>query len=192
MILGIKELHKLVKEIKLVENLCDREKMSPEGAGFDLRLGEIYELEGEGFLGIEERDTPKAKLIAKANSPLLPKEGQGVVVDEQKNSFVFKPGKYYLIKTMEKVNLPVTLSGVIFPRTTLFRSGLALFNGVVQPGYSGELTFGICNLGKSDIKISFGARVVHITFHEVFGEGNQYRGQWQGGRVATDKKETQV
>ncbi len=182
MILGIKKLHELVDKIKLVENLCDREKNSPEGAGFDLRLAEIYEIEGNGFLGIEERDTPNINLVAKNDDSK----------SEQENSFIFKPGKYYLIKTMEKVNLPVTLSGIIFPRTTLFRSGLALFNGIVQPGYSGELTFGICNMGKSNIKISFGARVVHITFHEVLGEGNQYKGQWQGGRVATKGREIQI
>ena len=182
MLLGIKKLHELVKKNKLVENLCDRELNSPEGAGFDLRLGEIYELEGAGFLGVEKRDTPNIKLIAQNDSSK----------DEAKNFFIFEPGKYYLIKTMEKVNLPTTLSGIIFPRTTLFRSGLALFNGIVQPGYSGELTFGICNLSNSSIKVSFGARVVHITFHEVLGEGNQYRGQWQGGRVATEEKETQI
>jgi deoxycytidine triphosphate deaminase len=182
MILGIKELHRLVNEQKLVENLCEREMNNPEGAGFDLRLGEIYELQGDGFLGVEERQTPEIKLVAKDE------EGK----TEQENSFVFEPGKYYLIKTIEKVNLPVTMSGIIFPRTTMFRSGLGLFNGVVQPGYQGELTFGICNLGKSNIKISFGARIVHITFHEVLGEGNQYRGQWQGGRVATEGKEVQI
>jgi len=198
MILGIKKLHQLVKEINLVENLCEREMNNPEGAGFDLRLGEVYELEGPsagssrpeletkagqaGFLGVEERDTPKIKLIAK-HEPSKP---------EAENFFIFLPGKYYLIKTMEKVNLPVTLSGIIFPRTTMFRSGLGLFNGIVQPGYSGELTFGVSNLGSSHIKISFGARVAHLTFHEVLGEGNQYRGQWQGGRVATEGKETQI
>jgi deoxycytidine triphosphate deaminase len=187
MILGIKKLHELVKEIKLVENLCEREMNNPEGAGFDLRLGEVYELEGDGFLGVEERQTPNIKLVAKANTLSLPEgELEGV------GDFIFEPGKYYLIKTIEKVNLPINLSGIIFPRTTMFRSGLGLFNGVVQPGYSGELTFGICNLGKSNIKVSFGARVVHITFHEVLGEGNQYRGQWQGGRVATDGSEKQV
>ena len=37
-----------------------------------------------------------------------------------------------------------------------------------------------------------GARVVHIMFFEVKGEGNLYRGQWQGGRVTTDQKETQI
>jgi len=182
MILGIKKLHELVDEINLVENLCDREMNSPEGAGFDLRLGEVYSLVGDGFLGIEERDTPKSELIAKNNPNKK----------EEDNFFIFEPGKYYLIKTMEKVNLPTTLSGIIVPRTTLFRSGLGLFNGIVQPGYSGELTFGLANLGQSNIKISFGARLVHITFHEVLGEGNQYRGQWQGGRVSTDGAEKQI
>lgn len=182
MILGIKELYRLVSKQKLVENLCDREMNNPEGAGFDLRLGEVYALKGDGFLGVEERQTPEIKLVAKYE----------LEKPEAENFFIFEPGKYYLVKTMEKVNLPVTLSGVIFPRTTMFRSGLGLFNGVVQPGYSGELTFGVCNLGKSNIKIFFGARIVHITFQEVLGEGNQYRGQWQGGRVATEGKETQV
>jgi len=185
MIIGIKKLHGLVKKDKLVENLCDRELNSPEGAGFDLRLAEVFELDNKGndyFLGALERNTPDVVSVA-INDETKP---------EEKNSFVFEPGKYYLIKTMERVNLPTTLSGIIFPRTTLFRSGLALFNGVVQPGYCGELSFGICNLGKASIRVAFGARVVHITFHEVQGEGNQYRGQWQGGRVATDGKETQI
>jgi deoxycytidine triphosphate deaminase len=182
MILGIKKLHELVQSNKLVEGLCEREKNNPEGAGFDLRLGEIYSLEGEGFLGIEERETPKINLVAKFDE----------MKDEKDQFFIFEPGKYYLIKSVETVNLPTTISGLLFPRTTLFRSGLGLFNGVVQPGYQGGLTFGICNLGKSNIKVSLGARVVHITFHEVYGIGNQYRGQWQGGRVGTDGKEVQV
>jgi len=192
MILGIKELHRLVKEINLVEGLCARETNNPEGAGFDLRLGEIYELEGDGFLGVEERKTPEAKLIARANPNCASGEEIKGVADDTEDAFVFEPGKYYLIKTMEKVNLPTNISGIIFPRTTMFRSGLGLFNGIVQPGYKGELTFGVYNLGKSNIKVSFGARVVHITFHEVLGEGNQYRGQWQGGRVATGEKEVQI
>ncbi len=177
MLLGIKKLHELVEKEKLVENLCEREMNSPEGAGFDLRLDEVFSLEGAGFLGVEERNTPEVKSMASSKN---------------EKDFFFKPGEYHLVKTMEKVNLPTTLSGIIVPRTTVFRSGLALFNGIVQPGYSGELTFGICNLGKSNIKIELGARIVHITFHEVLGEGNQYRGQWQGGRVSTEGVEKQI
>jgi hypothetical protein len=49
MVLGIKKLLKLVKEKKLVENLSERELKNPEGAGFDLRVGEI-------FLKLKEKD----------------------------------------------------------------------------------------------------------------------------------------
>lgn len=179
MILGIKDLQRLVKEQKLVEGLSEREINNPEGAGFDLRLGEVYEIKGEGFLGIEERKTPEIRVAAKFDPA-------------KEMYFTFKAGEYYLVKTVEKVNFPDDISGIIFSRTTLFRSGLALFNGIVQPGYCGELTFGICNLGKESIKVALGARVVHITFHGIAGTGNSYRGQWQGGRVGTQEKEKQI
>jgi len=179
MILGIKELLKLVKERNLVENLSERELKNPEGAGFDLRIGELYEVKGKGFLGIEERKTPKIKLLAKYNP-------------KRKQSFIFKPGKYYLMKTMEKVNTPENILILFRPRSTLYRSGMMIFTGNVSPGYKGELNFGIINLGQCEIKIELGARVVHAMFFEVKGKTNLYRGQWQGGRVSTKRKEKQI
>jgi len=179
MILGINKLLKLVKEKKLVENLSERELQNPEGAGFDLRLGEIYEISGKGFLGLEERKTPKTKLLAKYNS-------------KRKQSFLFEPGKYYLMKTIERVNTPNNILILFRPRTTLFRSGLMLFTSNASPGYQGELTFGILNPGPCQTKIELGARVAHAMFYKIEGKTNLYRGQWQGGRVSTKKKEKQV
>lgn len=179
MILGVKKLLQLVKEKKLVESLSERELKNPEGAGFDLRIGEIYNLSGSGFLGVEERKTPSVKLVVKFDS-------------QKKTSFVFKPGQYYLMKTIEKVNMPENILILFRPRTTIFRSGLMIFTGNVSPGYQGELVFGIVNLGPIEIRIELGARVVHAMFFEVKGKTNSYRGQWQGGRVATKKKEKQV
>ncbi len=180
MILGLEELKKLVEEQNLVEKLCERERNNPEGAGFDLRMGEVHALEGEGYLGVEERKTPESKLLAQYKG------------DEPEELFTFEPGRYHLIKTIEKINLPLELSAAIFSRGTLFRSGLGLFNGIVHGGYQGELTFGICNFGLQPVKIALGARVAHIVFHQVAGQANHYRGQWQGGRVSTKKKEKQV
>jgi deoxycytidine triphosphate deaminase len=179
MILGVKELLKLVKEKKLVENLSKRELKNPEGAGFDFRIGEIYEISGKGFLGIEERKTPKTKLLVKYNP-------------KRKESFIFKPGKYYLMKTVEKVNTPENVLILFRPRSTLYRSGMMIFTGNVSPGYKGELVFGILNLGPCEVRIELGARVVHAMFFQVKGKTNLYRGQWQGGRVTTKKKEKQV
>ncbi len=41
MILRVKELLKLVKEKKLVENLSERELKNPKGLGFDFRIGQL-------------------------------------------------------------------------------------------------------------------------------------------------------
>jgi len=179
MILGISELLKLVKEKGLVENLSERELNSPEGAGFDLRIGELYEAEGKGFLGVKERETPKIKLIEKFN-PTEPKK------------VILKPKTYYLMKTIESLNMPDNLLAIFTPRSTLFRSGIYIFGGQTSPGYKGGLTMGIYNFRDEEFELEMGARVLHIMFAEVKGGSSPYKGQWQGGRVTTKKRETQI
>jgi len=179
MILGVKELLKLVKENKLVENLSERELKNPEGAGFDLRIGELYGIKGRGFLGVEERETPEMELVAKYEN------GKTVKIELQ-------PRTYYAMKTIEQVNMPEDLLAIMTPRSTLFRSGVYIFGGQTPPGYKGGLTMGIYNFREEKFKLEMGARVVHIMFFQVEGESNLYRGQWQGGRVTTNKKEKQV
>lgn len=168
-----------MKEKQLVEGLSERELENPEGAGFDLRVGEIYEAEGQGFLGVAERETPKMKLIAKYE--------EGTTL-----SVVIKPHTYYVMRIVEKVNLPEDLFALPASRSTLYRSGVYVFCGPVHPGYRGELSMGLYNFRNEDFKLEMGARVVNITFFQVQGKGNMYRGQWQGGRVTTNEKETQV
>lgn len=179
MVLGPKKLLELVKEIKLVENLSERELTNPEGAGFDLRLGEVYKIKGDAFLGETERKTADIELIKSY------KEGE-------KRTVVIAPGDFLLTKTIENVNMPANLTASITPRSTTYRSGLFLRTGNVPPGYCGGLTFGLKNEGSIPVTIELGARFVHIQFSEVLGEGNMYRGQWQGGRVTATKKEVQV
>ena len=177
--IGTKELLRLVKEEKLVEDLSRRELKNPEGAGFDLRAGEIFRIkEGYAFLGETERSTPEVELIAKYG---------------KNKDFVLKSGEFVLVKTMEKVNLPKNIAAIFRPRSTLQRCGVALFTATANPGYKGELTFGMCNLGKNDFKFELGARFVHILFFNTSDNFFGYKGQWQGGRVSTDgEKETQV
>ena len=179
MILGPKKLLELVKSINLVEGLSERELTNPEGAGFDLRLGEVYAISGDAFLGETHRKTADINLVAEY------KEGKT-------SSIVIKPGDFYLVATIEKVNMPLNLTANFKPRTTTFRSGLFLRTGNVAPGYQGKLTFGLKNEGPITVTIEMGARFVHAQFEEVLGEGSQYRGQWQGGRVSATKKEKQV
>ena len=172
--IGTKELLKLVKEKKLVENLCSRELENPEGCGFDLRVGEIFTIsEGEAFLGENERYTPETESIAKYG---------------KEKDFVLKPGDFVLIKTIEKLNLPKDMAVIFRPRSTLQRCGVGLFTAAASPGYSGELTFGMANLGKNDFKLELGARIAHAVFFNTGENHSVYRGQWQNGRVSTEGK----
>lgn len=179
MIIAPSELLKLVKKNKLVENLSERELTIPEGTGFDLRLGEVFKISGKAFLGETHRQTPDIESIKVWN-------------EKKPSSIKIKPGDFFLVKTIEKINLPLNLSAVIIPRTTTFRSGLFIRTGPIQPGYSGELTFGLKNEGPVTVEIEMGARFVHLIFHEIKGAGEAYRGQWQGGRVSATKREKQV
>ena len=96
------------------------------------------------------------------------------------------------MKTIEKLNLPENLLAFFTPRSTLFRSGVYIFGGQTAPGYKGGLTTGIYNFRDEKFGLEMGSRVMHIMFFEVKGKSNLYRGQWQGGRVTTKKKEKQV
>jgi len=179
MILGPKKLLELVRTKKLVEGLAERELTNPEGAGFDLRLGEIYKISGSAFLGETHRKTPNVKLVRK-------------FMKGKKSTIKIKPGDFFLATTIESVNTPKNLTINFKPRTTTFRSGLFLRTGNVAPGYCGPLTFAMKNEGPLTVEIEMGARIVHAQFEQVAGGGSLYRGQWQGGRVTTKRREKQV
>lgn len=190
MALSAVKILELNQKYNLIEGLSDRELNNPEGVGIDIRVGEVYEIEGDGFLGVTERKMPNIKMIAS--------------ISKGDKQIVMNPGDYLLVKTIEKFNIPGEkvevekgvhkyLTPIIEPRSTLQRCGIGLFKTKTDPGYSGELTFGIANLGKQKFTFELGSRMFNVLIQEVTGEiSRAYSGQHQGGRVTSDgKKETQ-
>ncbi|MBU0471021.1 MAG: hypothetical protein KKF65_00225 [Nanoarchaeota archaeon] len=93
---------------------------------------------------------------------------------------------------VEEGEKPVYLMPTIYPRSTLQRCGVLLISTTTNPGYKGELTFGMVNLNKHSFKLELGARIAKLVFVEVVGElARTYEGQWNRGRVATEKVERQ-
>jgi deoxycytidine triphosphate deaminase len=172
MILGIDRIFDLIGSRRLVRNLSERDAQSPEGAGIDLSVGQVHKLAGAGYLGVEVRETPQITPLA------------GDVLDLQFND-------YCLFTTIEEVDLPENLVGLIHARSTLFRSGVVMSAGIVSPGYRGQLTFGAFVANPSGFRLELGSRVAHITFHSVDGASRLYKGQWQHGRITTDGTEQQ-
>lgn len=179
-IIGTKELLGLVKTNNLVENLCERELSQPEGTGFDLRAGAVYRLgKGDTFLGVDERKGPDVgEPLAKYGS------------DKQ---VVLRPRVFYLVETMERLNLPDNICALFQPRSTLQRAGITFHSATGNPGYKGKLTFGLFNAGGEEFILELGARFSHAIFYRTGENVRKYEGQWQGGRVSLgDKAETQI
>ena len=180
--IGLDRIFKLIteKQPPLIENLSDRELNNPEGAGIDLRAGIVSKLlESKSFLGINQRSTLKSEKILQFEEGKL-------------CSYILKPKEYILVTTIESLNMTSDLVGIIRPRGTLFRSGIVLSTGQVNPEYSGELTFGMYNASNFDFEFELGARIAHILYSEVYGTTNPYRGQWQNGRISAPVLEEQV
>lgn len=186
----------LNERYKLIENLSERELKNPEGAGIDLRVGEVYEIAGDSFLAADNssraRYSPKIKPIGD-----ISKDGNKLITLE--------PRQYFLVTTMETIYSPAEkikfdkdfpeayLKPIIYPRSSLQRGGVSLHFTKTDPGYRGKLTFGIKNLGEHDFRFELGSRMFNIEFEPVIGEiSRAYSGQHQGGRVTSDgKKEVQ-
>lgn len=161
MILGRDEILKLVKEKRLIEGF---DETCLEGTGYDLRVAKFYNASGDSFLGKDKRVMPNAEEIP---SDILR----------------MAPGDYVLMETVEKVNMPENLVARVLNRSSLFRCGATTFNALVDPGYTGTLTFGLKNVSNNNFSIQHGARVAQIVFEEVNGGTKLYNGKYQGGKV---------
>lgn len=171
------QLLTLINQGLLVTGLSDREINSPEGVGFDLTLGDLSVLSGgAGSLRVETRKTPSHTAITPDNT----------------NCYSLEPSKIYIATTLEKFDLPDDLAAIFFPRSTLFRSGVAFQASILPPGYKGSMNFQLVNNFDKSFEIEQGARFAHVVFIKVEGDVNKYIGQWQGGRVTQSGFERQI
>lgn len=90
-----------------------------------------------------------------------------------------KPGQYFEIlpeesiiaSTLEKITLNSgRLTGVLFPRSSAARRGLAIESGIVDPYFSGNLIISIRNNNDHVVRIYPGERVCQIQIHEISDE----------------------
>lgn len=163
MILGHSELLKLIEGKKLIENF---ELKNVESAGVDIRAGNMYRLKSRAKLGVSERVLPHIEKI-----------------EPEDNAYTIKPNEYFLIESVERVNMPSDIAARMLPRSTLQRSGVYLFHAFIDPGYRGTLTFGIKNLSKFNFEFERGAKVAQLIFEKVKGKTKLYDGRYQHGKI---------
>jgi dCTP deaminase len=93
-----------------------------------------------------------------------------------------------LLPTLEWVELPKDLAGTLRCRSSFGRRGVLLGGGFVDPGFRGQLTLCLSNMGSEDILVNKNDRVAQMVLHEVRNPGTCYSGRYQDSLGAVEAK----
>lgn len=147
----------------LIEPVDDDRLTFIEGSAYDLTLAAVERLTCDAIAHIgDRRVVPAAVTVA-------PIDGW----------WTLRPGNIYLFQSMETLNLPIDLVATIRPRTTLFRCGIAITCGDVNPNYQGRITVSAEVRNSAPVRIQCGARFVYARFAEFdTARTDPYEGIW--------------
>ena len=84
---------------------------------------------------------------------------------------IISSGDYKLIKTGLKIAIPEGYGGFVYPRSGLaLDHGITVLNadGVIDPGYRGEVGVLLINHGKHQFEIKKGDRIAQLIIHRTF------------------------
>jgi len=95
-----------------------------------------------------------------------------------------------LLPTLEWVELPMDLAGTLRCRSSFGRRGVLLGGGFVDPGFRGQLTLCLSNMGREDVTIRKSERVAQMVLHEVRNPGILYNGRYQDSLGAVEAKQS--
>jgi dCTP deaminase len=98
------------------------------------------------------------------------------------------PGGHQLAHTLETVEVGSMVCGQLFLRSSFAREGLLGSFALVDPGFRGQLTLSLSNMGSSPIEVDEGERLAQIIFTKLDREPQKtYSGRYQNssGAVAS-------
>jgi dCTP deaminase len=93
-----------------------------------------------------------------------------------------------LLPTLEWVELPRDLAGTIRCRSSYGRRGILLGAGFVDPGFRGQLTLCLSNMGNEDVVVGKSDRIAQMILHEVRNPLESYNGRYQDSYGAVGAK----
>lgn len=108
--------------------------------------------------------------------------------DEGKKNYVIPSFEFVLASTCETITLGRNIAGTVHGKSTWARRGLQVHAaGLVDPGFTGELTLELFNMSRRDLLLSEGEAIAQISFcllsstpDRAYGEeglNSHYQGQ---------------
>ncbi len=173
----------------VVEPLADPE-LQIQPASIDLRLG-------REFLEFQRTNIP----CIHPNSEQEVDEYVEETYVEEGEEFILHPGDFVLGTTKERVEVPADLLGTVQGRSSLGRLAVVIHAtaGIVDPGYRGQITLELSNLGTAPVALQPDMRISQVIFTELktpaskpYGSerGSKYQDQAgpQASRIQSDEE----
>jgi dCTP deaminase len=133
-----------------------------------------------------DQDSSSGKLVIR---PFHKESQQPASYDLRVASDMVLPrGTCTLVPTLEWVELPTDLAGTLRCRSSFGRRGVLLGAGFVDPGFRGQLTLCLTNMGTDDITVQKNDRVVQMILHEVREGSHSYSGRYQDSHGVVEAK----
>lgn len=194
-ILSDKELEEIIRDKKAIYNEEGPEidfELQLGPSSFDLRLG--YEF---GILNTRKLEKIDTRNMESYNS-YIEKE-----VHDSSEGVVIHPGEFILGGTLETINVPEDLVARVEGRSSYGRLGIIVHAtaGYIDPGFEGDITLEMQNLGNAPVKLYSEDRICQVVFETMTGaarrpygekKDTKYMGQTgaTGSRLEQEKRTT--
>jgi dCTP deaminase len=188
MILSDADILRRLEEGDLVVDPLDDVDMQVQPASVDLRLG-------REFLEFQRTNIP----CIHPNSQQEVSDYVSETVVEDGEEFILHPGDFVLGTTLERVEIPPDLIAHVQGRSSMGRLAIVIHAtaGIIDPGYRGQITLELSNLGAAPVALTPGMRISQIILTELtspaerpYGSerGSKYQDQAgpQASRIETD------
>lgn len=94
------------------------------------------------------------------------------------NSGPVQYSRFTIAHAIEEFQVPEDLVGVVHDKSTWARTGLSVFNTVIEPGWRGFLTLELVYHGNDFLHIPAGAGIAQILFSQIVNPA-AYNGKYQ-------------
>jgi dCTP deaminase len=173
MILSDADLLDRLEAGDLVVEPLDDPEMQIQPASIDLRLGpEFLEFRRTNIACIHpNREEEVSEYI------------EETYVDEGEE-FILHPGDFVLGTTKERVEIPPDLVAHVEGRSSLGRLAIVVHAtaGLCDPGYKGQITLELSNLGTAPVSLTPGMRISQLTFTELSTPAQRPYGKERGSK----------
>ncbi len=173
MILSDRDIARRLDEGELVIEPLDDPDLQIQPASVDLRLG-------REFLEFQRTNIPSIHPESEGEVEEYVSE---TVVDDG-DEFILHPGDFVLGTTKERVEIPPDLIAHVEGRSSLGRLAIVVHAtaGLCDPGYHGQITLELSNLGAAPVALAPDMRISQLTFTELTSPAERPYGKERGSK----------